>query len=273
MKLKKQCAGPLVALVLLAGVSPLALAQVHGTGLLPEQVARAAGSPTTQSPQPKVLTLEQRADIFMARKNYEDAADYYYRALKETSFKSAVLWNKLGIAFQEQSKFHNALRAYSSATRADKGFAEAWNNQGTVLYMEKKFSRSVKYYQRAIETNGDNATFHINLGISYSRVRKYPEAVQEYRTALAIDPNVLSEESTFGTVVHTSEADVKFYFYMAKAFASTGNAESAVHYLRRAMEDGFNDRKLIDEDPDFKKISQYPPFVELLQNPPAAIKN
>jgi tetratricopeptide (TPR) repeat protein len=273
MKLHQGTTSPLAALLAMAVICPSAVAQVRGTGLIPGQAARAAGSPTTQSPQPKVLTLEQRADIFMARKNYEDAADYYYRALKQTSFKSAVLWNKLGIAFQEQSKFHSALKAYSSATRIDKSFAEAWNNQGTVLYMEKKYSRSVKYYKQAIEANGDNATFHINLGISYSRVAKYPEAVQEYRTALAIDPNVLSEESSFGTVIHTSETDVKFYFYMAKAYASAGNAESAVHYLRRAMEDGFNDRKLIDQDPDFKKISQYRPFVELLQNPPVAIKN
>ncbi len=273
MKLQRGYAGPLAALVFIAAVSPLAMAQVHGTGSNTEQVAPAAGSPTTQSPQPKVLTLEQRADIYMARKNYADAADYYYRALRQTAFKNSVLWNKLGIAFQEEGKFHNALKAYSSATKADKGFAEAWNNQGTVLYMQKKYSKSLKYYDRAIEADGNNATFHINLGISYSRVGKFPEAVQEYRTALAIDPNVLTQESSIGTVVHTSETDVKFYFYMAKAYASVGNAESAVHFLRRAMEDGFSDRKLIDQDPDFQKISQYPAFVELLHNPPVAIKN
>jgi hypothetical protein len=59
---------------------------------------------------------------------------------------------------------------------------------------------------------------------------------------------------------------------MAKAFASMGSAEDAVHYLQRALEDGFNDWKRIDEDPDFKKISQHPAFVELLRNPPVAIK-
>jgi len=60
---------------------------------------------------------------------------------------------------------------------------------------------------------------------------------------------------------------------MAKAFASVGDEEEAVHYLRRALEDGFNDRKRIDDDPDFKKISQFPAFVELMRNPPVAIKN
>ena len=80
-------------------------------------------------------------------------------------------------------------------------------------------------------------------------------------------------QSSVGTVVHAGGADVEFYFYMAKAFASVGDAEDAVRYLRRALEDGFNDPKRIDEDPDFKKISQHPAFVELMQNPPVAIKN
>jgi hypothetical protein len=59
---------------------------------------------------------------------------------------------------------------------------------------------------------------------------------------------------------------------MAKAFASIGNAEEAVRYLRRALEDGFGVPAQIEEDPDFKKISQYPAFVDLMLNPPAAIK-
>ncbi len=273
MKTLIRCAGPFAAMLMIATISSSGAAQVHGSGFNPQEGTPALGSPTSPAPQPKVLTLEQRADIFMARKNYADAADYYYRALRQSSLKSAVLWNKLGIAFQEEGQYHDAQKAYSGATRTDKNFAEAWNNEGTVYYMEKKYGRAVKYYKHAIEVRGDNATFHINLGIAYSRAGKYPAAVQEYRTALSINPNVLAEESAVGTVIHTSESSVKFYFYMAKAFAASGNAEDAVHYLRRAMEDGFTDLKRIDEDPDFKKISKYPAFVELLQNPPVALKN
>ena len=217
--------------------------------------------------------MEQRADVFMARKNYEDAADYYYRALRQSSFKNPVLWNKLGIAFQQVGKFASAGKAYSRAIRAEKSFPEAWNNLGTVYYMEKKYGKSVKYYQRAIELNGEVASFHMNLGTSYYHLKKFDQAVQEYRTALGIDPAVVKQQSSMGTVVHAAGTGVDFYFYMAKAFASVGNAEDAVRYLRRALEDGFNDTKRIDNDPDFKKISQYPAFVELLKNPPVAIKD
>lgn len=273
MKPQMRCAGLFAATLMMVAAVFWWAAPAIVAGSNPEQAAPAGGSPAAQTTQPKVLTPEQRGDVFMARKNYDDAADYYYRALKKSSFKDPVVWNKLGIAFQQLSKFHGARKAYTNATRVDKNFAEAWNNLGTVYFMEKKYGRSLKYYQRAIELKGDIAAFHMNLGTSYYHLKKFDLAVEEYRTALGIDPRVVSEQSSVGTVVHAGGTDVEYYFYMAKAFASVGNAEDAVRYLRRALEDGFNDRKRIDEDPDLKKISKHPAFVELMRNPPVAIKD
>jgi tetratricopeptide (TPR) repeat protein len=269
MKSQMRFAGFIVVALLLAVTAAAGFGPAHPTAASSDQEAPAA-SPT---PQPRTITMEERADIFMARKNYGDAEDYYYRALKQKSFKDPVLWNKLGIAFQVQTKFAGARKAYTNATRVKKDFAEAWNNIGTVYFMEKKYGKTLKYYQRAIEIGGNNASFHMNLGTSYYHLKKYDLAVDEYRTALGIDPNVMSQQSSVGTVIHASGSDVEFFYYLAKAFASVGDAESAVRYLRRALEDGFSDQKRIEADPDFKKISQYPAFVELMRNPPVAIKN
>jgi tetratricopeptide (TPR) repeat protein len=276
MKLLIRRAGLLIPAFIIAVATPLGTTSAATVALEQEQEAvppPAAGASAAANPQAKVLTLEQRADVFMARKRYEDAADYYLRALRESSSKSPALWNKLGIAFQEVGKFATAGKAYNKAIHADKSFAEAWNNLGTVYFMEKKYGKSLKYYQRAIVLEGDVAPFHMNLGTSYYHLKRFDEAVQEYRLALGIDPNVIKQQSAIGTVVHAAGTGADFYFYMAKAFASVGNAEEAVRYLRRALEDGFSDSKLIEKDPDFKKISQYPAFVELLRNPPVAIKD
>ncbi|HTS69910.1 MAG TPA: tetratricopeptide repeat protein [Terriglobia bacterium] len=279
MKSNIRCTGLIIVILLGASVLYGTTAPTAVAVFPPEQVAPAEGTQQTPSPPAREISLEQRADIYMARKNYADAADYYYRALKQASFKNAQLWNKLGIAYQQEGRFHYARKAYSNATRTDKTFAEAWNNLGTIYFMEaekpkstRKFEQSVKYYQKAIELRGDNATFHMNLGTSYYHLKKFDLAVQEYRTALGLDPNVIKEQSAVGTVLHASPEDVEYYFYMAKAFASVGNAEDAVRYLRRALEDGFNDTARIQEDEDFKKINQYPAFVELMHNPPVAIK-
>ena len=247
MKPRLPCAVLFAATLMAVGAAFWGAAPAIAAGSTPEQAAPAAGPPPADATPAKVFTLEERGDIFMARKDYGDAADYYLRALKQSSLKGAVLWNKLGIAFQQQGKFSHARKAYVTATRDDKKFADAWNNLGTIYFMEadnsknpKKFEKSVKYYQRAIELRGSAAPFHLNLGTSYYHLKMYPQAVEEYRIALGLDPKVVTQESYLGTVVHASGEDVEYYFYMAKALASVGNAEDAVRYLRRAIEDGLD---------------------------------
>jgi tetratricopeptide (TPR) repeat protein len=261
------------AILLTVSGACLGAARVPATGSGQEQTTPAAVPPQTPTPPPKPLSLEERADIFMARKNYGEAADYYQRALRQLNFRNAALWNKLGITYQQQMKYHSARKAYGKATHLKKDFAEAWNNIGTTYFMENKFGKSVKYYKRAIEAKGNDAAFHLNLGTSYYHLKKYKEAVDEYRVALGLDPNVLTQQSALGAVIRARGADVQFYYYMAKAFALNGQAEEAVRYLRRALEDGFRDQKRIEEDPDFDKIRQHPAYVELMKNPPVPIRD
>ena len=218
------------------------------------------------------LTFEERGDIFMARKSYEDAVDYYYRALKQTRFANAIVWNKLGIAYQQLQNYSASRKAYNQAVRRQKDYTEPLNNIGTTYFMEKKYGKSVKYYLKAMKLNPDSASYHLNLGTSYMHMKKYNESVDEYRTALSLDPNIFSQRSAFGTTIEARGADPEYYFYLGKVFASLGRAEDAVRSLRRALEDGFKDRKRILDDPDFMKISQNPAYVELMNNPPVGIK-
>lgn len=250
------------------GMAPARGAVLDQEGNTPRSTSGPAAPDTHRE-----VTLEERGDIFMARKEYDNAADYYYRALRQSSSNKVGLWNKMGIAFQQESKFRDARKAYNKAIHVNSNFAEAWNNVGTVFALQKKYAKSIDYYARAIKLKDDVAAFHINLGSSYYHLKKYAEAVAEYRTALRIDPKAVNAQSSVGTVVHTGAPDVQYYYYMAKALASVGNAEEAVRYLRRALEEGFANQRRIDDDPDFKKISKDPAFVELMRNPPVAIKD
>lgn len=239
-----------------------------------QQGERPASGVAPQGPaqQAQPLSLEERADIFMARKAYADAADYYLRALKSRE-SDPVLWNKLGIAYQQQMNFNAARKMYNNAIHRRKDYPEPYNNLGTTYYLANKFKKSIKYYRKAISLNPDSASFHLNLGSSFYRIKKPKEAVDEYRQALMLDPNILNERSTTGTVVQARGGDVEYYFYLAKVFASLGRTEEAVRYLRRAFEDGFKEFKKLDEDPDFLKISQDPSYIALRSNPPVPIKD
>src|SRR6516162_11765152 len=138
-------------------LSPLQHAQQATSGVTPQASAQ----------QTKQLSLEERADIFMARKAYADAVDYYSRALRQSSQSDPTLWNKLGIAYQQQMDFNASRKAYKEAIRRRQNYPEAWNNLGTTFYLANKFSKSVRYYRKAIELNPDAASFHLNLGSAY----------------------------------------------------------------------------------------------------------
>jgi tetratricopeptide (TPR) repeat protein len=279
MKAKTSSWIPWVVIAIVLGALPGSLAARQQANEVPAQpnaippVAAPEGESATPAKPLATLTLEQRADIFMARKSYADAVEYYRRALEATGRTSAGLWNKLGIAYQQLQNYSAARKAYKEAMRRNKLLAEPWNNMGTTYYLENRAKKSLKYYRQAIKLNPNTASYHLNLGTALYRRKKMPEAIEEYRTALSLDPNVLTERSALGTVVQARGADAKFYFCLAKVFASLGRADEAVRYLRRAFEDGFDDFKGLDQDKDFEKIREFPAYVELRANPPKAIRD
>lgn len=233
-----------------------------------------------QKPNPPTnLSDEERADIFMVRKSYDEAIEYYTRAINSSSVPQqnqsevAALWNKIGICYQQKMDYRKARDAYKKSIRLNRDFAQPWNNLGTTYYLNKKRKKAIKFYRRAIKLSPLAASFHLNLGTAYFARKKYKKAFGEYRTAIELDPDILRRSSHAGTAVETRQADAKFYFYMAKVFASVGNASEAVRYLQHAMEEGFNNRSRILQDPDIKKISKDPAFVALMKNPPVAIKD
>ncbi|HET9177985.1 MAG TPA: tetratricopeptide repeat protein [Terriglobia bacterium] len=225
------------------------------------------------------LTEEEWGDLYMARKTYDAAIDHYSLAINshkdspQDKAEVALLYNKLGICFQQKLDYGKARKAYDNAIRMDKTLAQAWNNLGTTYYLDKRAKKSIKYYRRAIKLKPEGPSFHLNLGTAYFARKKYQEASSEYRTAIQLDPDVLTRSAGAGTAIETRHVDAKYYFYLAKIFASMGNPVEAVRYLEHAMEEGFTDRKRILDDPDFQKISKYPAFITLMNNPPVAIKD
>lgn len=226
-----------------------------------------------QMAAPKELSAEQRADIFMARKSYADAVDFYGRALRgqNSAEAAAVIWNKMGISYQQEDQYLAARKAYKKALQLNENFAEAWNNLGTTYFLSSKFGKSVKYYDHAIALEPSSASFHMNLGTSYTRMKKFGPAVDEYRAALTLDPTILASHSATGTVVQPRHVDADYFYYMAKVFASLGRAPESIRYLRRAFEEGFKNLKQLDQDPDFVKISKNPEYVALRNSPPLGI--
>jgi hypothetical protein len=51
---------------------------------------------------------------------------------------------------------------------------------------------------------------------------------------------------------------------MAKLYAQANRTDLALQYLRKALEEGFKDKKKLEEDPEFTALREMPEFKELM---------
>jgi Tfp pilus assembly protein PilF len=227
-------------------------------------------SSKTPAPQPPIqLNAEQRADIMMARKMYREAVETY----KEGPLDSAIIWNKIGIAYHQMMQLDNARRNYEKAIKINPQYSEAINNLGTVYYAHKSFRRAITCYRKALKIAPGSASVYSNLGTAYFARKKYKEAAEAYQTALSLDKDVFEHHSSYGTLLEerSVEERAKFHFYLAQTYAKAGQNERALQYIRKALEEGFKDRKKLMEDPEFETLRELPEFKEILALEPRVL--
>jgi tetratricopeptide (TPR) repeat protein len=201
----------------------------------------------------------------MARKMYREAIE----AFREGSPKDPVLLNKIGIAYHQMSQLPNARKSYEQALRIKPDYMEAQNNLGTIFYADKSYRRAISAYRKAIRLapeNARSASIYSNLGTAYFARKKYDEASEAYQTALKLDPNVFESHSNYGVMLQERNVEerARFHYQMAKLYAKSNRTELALQYLRKALEEGFKDKKKLEEDPEFAAMRDMPEFQELL---------
>ncbi len=197
----------------------------------------------------------ERAALDMVHKDYASAATVYRTLLKETP-NDSVLWNRLGVALQQQDMFKEALKSYERAAKVDAKGGDAWNNMGTVYFQQRKWDKSVRAYTKAIKLDPKVATFYSNMGLSYLNNKKLPEAFTAFQQALQLDPEVFEHRGRVGSIIqHHSASDFgELYFLLAKSFASANNAERCAYYLRKARDEGYAGIENVKTDPAFSGV-------------------
>ena len=63
----------------------------------------------------------------------------------------------------------------------------------------------------------------------------------------------------------------KYHYWMATLYAGQNRSDLAIQYLRKALEEGFKERKKLTEDPAFALIRELPEFKVLLTLEPRVL--
>lgn len=230
-----------------------------------QQAANEGLRPVYRDTQPtrNNLTMEQRGDIYMARKMYREAIEAYQAA----GAKNAVLANKIGIAYHQMHSFPQAKRQYQQALKIDPKYSEAANNLGTIYYAEKNYRKAIGQYKKALKLNPNSASIYSNLGTAHFARKKYKDAFEAYQQALSLDPEVFEHRNANGVLLQerSVEERAKFHYYLAKTYAKAGNPERALLYMRKAIEEGFKERNKFVEDSEFAALQENAEFQMLLK--------
>jgi tetratricopeptide (TPR) repeat protein len=256
-----------VFLLFAAGLASL-FAQTQTNPLLDN--AKTPVAAPAEPPKPQ-LSPEMRGDIFMARKMYREAID----AFREGPRKDAVLLNKIGIAYHQMQQLDTARKSYEQALKVKPGYVEAMNNIGTIYYAKKSYRRAISWYNKALRAAPDqsrSASIYMNLGTAYFARKQYDNCTKAYQTAMQLDPEVFERHGSFGVMLEerTVEERAKYHFHIAKLYARNGRDELAIQYLRKALEEGYKEKKLA-EVPEFAHIRETPEFKELLAREPRVL--
>lgn len=214
------------------------------------------------------LTLQERGDIFMARKMYREAIDIYKQAPA-----SAVLLNKIGIAYHQMTDLSTAQKYYERAVKTDPQYSEAINNLGTIYYTRKSYRRAINEYKKALRIAPESASAWANLGSAYFARKNFETASDAYQHALTLDPEVFERHGTTGsTVQERSIVDrAKFHYYLARTYAKAGRNADAIVYIRKALEEGFKEREKFTQEPEFAGLRDDPEFKQLMATEPKVL--
>ena len=210
----------------------------------------------SENPSPEIL-----GDTYVIRHRYQAAIRAYTKAPQMT----AVLWDKLGIAYQLMLADDAAIRCYRESIKLDPTHADAINNLATVYQSQGRFDEAEREYRAAIKLAPQSAMMLKNLGTDLMVQGKYSQGWEAYQQALAIDPEIFStyDGPSIGNAA-TTQGHGAVRYYMALASLRAGHSDAAIEQLRAAMNDGFLTPKKVAKDKNFAALRDNPAFQQLL---------
>ncbi|AXC10379.1 TPR repeat [Acidisarcina polymorpha] len=218
-------------------------------------------APPPQLDIQKQSSSELEGDLLAARQRYLDAIEAYRKASPD----SATVINKIGVAYHHMFDITDARKYYQRAIELNPHYAEAWNNLGATYHAEKKYKEAQRCYRKAIKLNPNSPLFYSNLGTAYFFQGNSKKGAEAYRQAFALDPEVFERSSAARIEESSSTKDLAMVNYvLAKTYAKAGMNERALSYLRKALGEGFNDRKKLMTDSELASLRETPEFIQLI---------
>src|SRR5262245_62061211 len=243
-------------------VLPLLLAVMLQVGCRPPIVR-------TPVPAEKILVANEaarEADIAFARRDFYAALIKYLEATRSNP-NSEYIYNKLGITYSQLQYYPEATNAFERAIGLNPKYAYPYNNLSSVYFAASEKGKAERFFRNAISLNPNVASFHVNLGTLYFEKKKMDKGMEEWRKGIALDSSILGKTEGISLVAAGSKrSSTDKNYFMARLFASMGDAERAVDNLQQALNAGFTNIDAINKERDFDPIRENQKFQSIMRS-------
>jgi len=146
--------------------------------------------------QAQVLTEQYPEAFFVwnvlgaaaAQTSKYDEAVAAFRRVITLKPEYAEAYNNMGNALKEQGKLDDAIAAYNKALSIKPAYAEAYNNMGIALKEQGKLDDAIAAYNKALSIKPEYAEAYNNMGNAFRDQGKLDDAIAAYNKALSIKP-------------------------------------------------------------------------------------
>ncbi|MBI3609568.1 MAG: tetratricopeptide repeat protein [Nitrospirae bacterium] len=168
----------------------------------------------------KARTHNNLGVAYDAQQRFEEAIQEYQTAIKLKP-DYAEAHNNLGVVYENLRRLEDAAQEYQIALKLQPNYADAHNNLGIIYAMQGRLEEAAQEYQTALKVEHNHAVAHYNLGITYKDLGRWEDAVREYQAALKLKPDWVEAHDKLG-----------------RLFDEQGRLEEAVREYRTALKIG-----------------------------------
>jgi tetratricopeptide (TPR) repeat protein len=172
---------------------------------------------------------------------------------------SALPLDALGQTYYQKADYDQALEYYERALRREPTFAGIYVNKGNALEKKNDPGGAILSYRKALELFPDYGLAHYNLGMALGMKNDIPGALRGLKTALECDPNLISAYYGLGELLLVYQRDpegaVKAYegptLRLPKSAHGHFQLANFLKRLGRSFQAAERYRKVIELQPDF----------------------
>ena len=209
------------------------------------------------------LALSQ-GDFYLKQSDYPKAIEEFKKAIILRP-DSARAYNLLGMAYFLQKNYNLAEENFEKAISLDTSYAQAYNNLGNTYFVKRQFDKAKELFKKALSLVPDLISANYSLGTLLVYEGNFEEGTVYLSRGIELDPEYLEKHKTFVASISSPVfGSSEIYFTYAKLFATAGNVEKTLEYLKKAKEAGFRDWERVMEEKEFDKVRDDPRIKEFL---------